>query len=247
MSQLINAAKFGVLAAIAFFGPKIITESGNYLARVEHRDDPARSSFSLVRPSDRERNAPPSGDNLPERPPFDAGERGSYSVRYGSAPVRETKLEQRSSFTEITPVMTPLDLAVRFDRTPRWIVSTWPRVRTDDTDRTLRGYRVPLLTGTKPDDLSGALTYYFDSRAMRRISFVGRTGDFRKLLAYLEYRFGMTLDDDTPPSEYRYHSTLASDRGAAGEISRLTIRGAAVFDAAEPENRFNVTFDLFAP
>lgn len=250
MSQLLSTAKFGVLAVIALLGPKIITESGNYLARVERRGESARSASRLVRPSDEERNAPSSGERIgeypPARPSLDADQNGAYSARYGSDSVYHPESGRPPSFAEAAPVITPLDSVVRFDRTPRWIVSTWPRVRTDDADGARRGYRVPLLTGTGPNDLSGALTYYFDNRAMRRISFVGRTGDFRKLLAFLEHRFGMTLDDDSPPSEYRYHSTLASHR-TAGEISRLTIRPATVFDAAEPENSFNVAFDLFAP
>ena len=255
MSQLLSAAKFGVLAAIAFFGPKLITESGNYLGRMEHLDESSSpsSETGLIHPSD----LAPDAKNAPFDFERNDLKSPNESVRYwpSSESRSDVTLTPTTTFaptaptavSSAAPTITPLETALRFDRTPAWIVATWPRVRTDDTAPPWRGYRVPLLTGTNPDDLSGALTYYFDQRRTRRISFVGRTGDYQKLLAYLEYRFGMTPDDDSTPAETRYHSTLEPDRHSNAETSRLTIRGAAVFDAATPTRRFDVTFDLYAP
>jgi len=70
----------------------------------------------------------------------------------------------------------------RFDVTPAWIQSQWPRVSTGWIEDGYEGYRVPLVTGTTPHDLHGALTYFFDHRQrLQRIRFIGYTGDVKPL------------------------------------------------------------------
>lgn len=86
-----------------------------------------------------------------------------------------------------------------FNITPGWVVRQWPRVSTALGDLSMQGMRVALVTGTGADDLHGALTYYFDDQhRLQRISFQGRTGDARRLIAlvteYHGFRPVRTLD-----------------------------------------------------
>ncbi len=88
---------------------------------------------------------------------------------------------ERSNFAEV----------LRFDLTPRAITHKWSRVSTGLSDPRLQGYRVPLMTGTSDSDLVGSLTYYFDSRPkLRRITFLGTTGNPQRLVDFLSRQYG---------------------------------------------------------
>ncbi len=82
-----------------------------------------------------------------------------------------------------TPVAT-LEGVLRFDITPRWVMDNWPRVSTTRSEGDLDGLRVPLITGTRPQDVAGSLTYYFDEqRVVQRIALDGVVGDERHLVS----------------------------------------------------------------
>ena len=67
---------------------------------------------------------------------------------------------------------------LRFDIPPAWVMQNFPTVNTGVGDMNLDGLRVPLITGTRPDDLVGTLTYYFDRfQRVQRISLHAVTGD----------------------------------------------------------------------
>jgi hypothetical protein len=67
---------------------------------------------------------------------------------------------------------------LRFDITPIWLTQRFSRVTTVLSNVQLDGMRVPLITGTRPTDLAGTLTYYFDGRqSLRRVNLQGLTGD----------------------------------------------------------------------
>lgn len=266
-SQLLSAAKFGILAAIAFTGPKLITESGKYLARVEKRFDHDDESAALIHPASDEEFQEPF-ESVPESPRY-----ANDSTPLALLPDQrhETLLRPISSAPSLTPadpsaaalspadqapgdrllsdmpVITPLEKVLRFDLYPGSIAAIWPKVYADDSIPGQRGYRVSLLTGTQKDDLTGALCYWFDQRSLRRLTFGGQTGDFRKILAFLEYRYGMILDTESPPDEYRYRSSL--ERGARNpdQISRLNVRPAVTIDSSAPGENFRVDFELFRP
>jgi hypothetical protein len=90
-----------------------------------------------------------------------------------------------SSGTPGTNPPTPIEQIFRFDLTPRWVAGRWPRVSTvagEDPDQL--AMRVVLVSGTRPDDIAGSLTYYFDRHhQLQRITFSGLTRDPRRLLA----------------------------------------------------------------
>lgn len=67
---------------------------------------------------------------------------------------------------------------LRFDISPQWLPQRFSRVSTVLSNVQMDGLRVPLITGTRPTDLAGTLTYYFDAnQSLRRINLHGLTGD----------------------------------------------------------------------
>ena len=83
---------------------------------------------------------------------------------------------------------------LRFDITPGWVVQRFSRVTTVLADVQLEGLRVPIVTGTKPDDIAGTLTYYFDHTArVQRITIHGFTGDPQRLIATMTQHYGLSL------------------------------------------------------
>jgi len=146
-----------------------------------------------------------------------------------------------SASTGQGPVLGDLPDVLRFDVTPDWIIQRWPVVSAGLSSLTLQGYRVPLVTGTQTDDLTGALTYYFDARQqVRRITLQGTTGDGRKLVQLLtgRYQFGRRLTND--PRILRYE--VPESRGPAR--SYLELRMAKPTDA---HHRFDVSLLMERP
>jgi hypothetical protein len=89
------------------------------------------------------------------------------------------------------PPVQDLAEVIRFDISPQWVGQYWSRVSTVTAEMELEGLRVPLVTGAKPDDLAGSLTYYFDKQhRLQRLTFHGTTGDERRLVALLTQAYG---------------------------------------------------------
>ena len=133
--------------------------------------------------------------------------------------------------------------AFRWEVSPAWIMSRWPRVSTHLAELDLQGYRVPLVTGTSPTDIAGSLTYYFDAKQqLQRITFYGTTGDAHDLVVLLQqqHRFQCRLTED--PSLYLYQ--VEQDRQA---LSELKIRAAPVVKAGQPLSRFDVALEMRRP
>jgi hypothetical protein len=100
------------------------------------------------------------------------------------------------------PVAT-LEEAFRFDITPHWVTSRWPRVSTVLGEPQQLGMRVPLVSGTRPDDIAGSLTYYFDEHhRLQRITFYGMTGDEQRLLGMLAGSYRLKSFPTTDVARY---------------------------------------------
>jgi len=176
--------------------------------------------------------------------------RSSASLAFGpGAPGAEGSTAEGSAAqtnpAEPVPAMPPLegvnisDLSTvfRFDVTPGWVIQHWPRVSTGLADPRLEGYRVPLVTGTQPADLAGALTYYFDpEQKVQRITFRGTTGDVRKLARLLTERFGFTRRLTNDPGLVVYERV--GEDGKQTGVARF--RAADVIQADRPLQRFQV-------
>ena len=78
---------------------------------------------------------------------------------------------------------------LRFDVTPDWITHHFDRVTVLPTPGG-EGMRVALLTGTRPNDLVGSLTYFFDEKEMvQRIVIEGGTSDPAELIAFVQKHY----------------------------------------------------------
>ena len=84
---------------------------------------------------------------------------------------------------------------MRFDITPDWLTQRFSRVSTVLADTRLEGIRVPIVTGTRADDLAGTLTYYFDrTQRLQRITLHGFTGDPNRLVGTMTQYYGMVRE-----------------------------------------------------
>jgi hypothetical protein len=130
---------------------------------------------------------------------------------------------------------------MRFEATPQWVLQRWPRVSTVRAADELTGLRVPLVTGTQLDDLSGSLTYYFDKdQRVQRLSFYGYTGDASRLIG-----LGTTyLHLQSEPS---YSAGMYVQRWNGKPTSALRISHAPVVNAANPHARLIVQLEVNRP
>ncbi|MEX0867010.1 MAG: DUF6690 family protein [Pirellulales bacterium] len=146
----------------------------------------------------------------------------------------------------------PMDLAVegppavdmaevfRFDVGMDWLITRWPHVSTRLADLDMQGYRVPLVTGVREDDLAGSLTYYFDkNQRVRRITFEGSTGDATRVVQLVTSRFKLHRETDKDAGLFAYR-----DRWSGDVLSYLHVRPAAVVRADDPHRRFHVSLSL---
>lgn len=262
--QFIRSIKYGILAVIAFFGPKFLTESGNYFAKMERTFPPANESGSGGAPSDSFRKGDPAPslfDGL-LHPTEEKGKTGgeifrplaatsatvenpSYSARY---PTSSESNDSKGAAAAARGIpITPLEKILRFDLTPDQIRETWPVVYVDRSLPGLTGFRVSAITGTATDDLAGALTFYFDSRHMNRISFSGRTGDTGRIVDFLGYRYGTVYQGAESTAETEVYRVPSDGWGKRGsELSRLVIRRGIAYNAERPDGGDEVTFDLYS-
>lgn len=131
----------------------------------------------------------------------------------------------------------------RFDITPAWVTSRWNEVTLGMADVGLSGHRVLLVTGPRPEDLAGSLTYYFDGdQVLKRIRFEGVTGDPRPLVAAMamQYQF-VRCRTDVPGTEiYQVHR----DGKARGD---LRVRSAPVVRATSQLGRYSVSLAIDNP
>ena len=82
---------------------------------------------------------------------------------------------------------------MRFDITPDWVIQRFSRVSTVLAELQMEGLRVPIVTGTRVDDLAGTLTYYFDrGDRLQRVTIHGFTGDPNRLVGAMTQHYGLT-------------------------------------------------------
>ena len=100
----------------------------------------------------------------------------------------------------VYPAATHLGEIFRFDINPNWVRQRWESVSKLPGEDGLYGLRVPLVTGPRPVDVHGSLTYYFDdTERLQRLTLKGWTGDGRELVALATGQFGLTKQDSTAP------------------------------------------------
>ena len=133
-----------------------------------------------------------------------------------------------------------LAAAIRFDVTTSELFQRWPRVVTGLPEGDLQGYRVPLVTGTREDDVAGSLTYYFNRHQVcQKITLFGSVGDPRMLIAYVAGRFALQRQIRSDPGLHLYQT-----RWNGKPVSELRIKAAPVVKASAPHARYEVEMAL---
>lgn len=139
------------------------------------------------------------------------------------------------------PAVRDFGEVIRFDIPPSWVSSRWPRVTTTLSETGLEGLRVPLVTGTRVDDLAGSLTYYFDPQhRVQRLTFEGFTGDERRLVALAMQYYGLER-------EPTLHAGMYVARWNGVPSSVLRISRSSVMTAASPNSQLQVLLELNRP
>jgi hypothetical protein len=149
---------------------------------------------------------------------------------------------QSQASLEGTPTYSVAEV-LRLDVTKEWVYQRWARKSTALSELDLYGVRVPLVTGTRVQDLAGSLTYFFtpDGR-VQRISFRGRTGDTTQLVALVTQNYGFQWQTPTAAGE----QLLQVHRGEE-ILCELRTRPAPVLWSNSPNNSFNVNLELQNP
>jgi hypothetical protein len=162
----------------------------------------------------------------------------------GSAFVEGSSADQLANAPAeaIVAVAGPSDLALsdifRFDLTPQTITDRWNRVSTGLGDVRYQGYRVPLVTGTTPSDLAGSLTYYFDAKPkLRRITFLGATGDPARVVEYLTKQFGFRRSQTGNPRVTSYRPNFRY-------TGQLEVTPAEVLDRHQAESNYRIDLSI---
>jgi len=130
----------------------------------------------------------------------------THRYRYGS-PIAE-----KLGGTPTDPLKAPqlvgarvddLREVMRFDISPEWVIQRFARVSTVLADLQLEGLRVPIVTGTRADDMAGTLTYYFDrADQLQRVTIHGFTGDPNRLVGAMTEHYGMTHEPSLEAGVY---------------------------------------------
>ncbi len=119
-----------------------------------------------------------------------------------------------SEGTELRPSWIPInDLreVIRFDVSPYWVQQRWQPASQLDLDQDgYYGFRVPLMTDHRVGQLNGALTFYFDSKAVvQRIQFQGFAADVSPLESLLTQYFRFAAVPDRQMLMAPIHQNIA--------------------------------------
>ncbi len=141
---------------------------------------------------------------------------------------------------EVTTINS-LSEVLRFDISPVWVMQSFPRVNMGLAELQLDGMRVPLITGTRPDDLVGTLTYYFDHfQRVQRITLHGVTGDPTRISVELQRDYQLKQQPALGGGLY-----ITTWNGKP--TSLLHVTPAALITVEQPTARFEMFLELNQP
>jgi hypothetical protein len=140
------------------------------------------------------------------------------------------------------PFVRSLAEILRFDIQPSWVIQQFPQVWRQSAGDNLDAYRATLLSGTRPADVAGALTYFFDRNStLQRISLDGKTGDPSELIGIASQYFGLR-----PESELG-SPFLVLRNEKRDVVSILHIQPNAWIRQSQPFHRYQVALELNRP
>jgi hypothetical protein len=176
-----------------------------------------------------------------EETPAEGGVGTSKEAR-GERPKESASGTLATPAEQVVPSAVPWEEIFRFDLTPEDLARRFPRISVGLGSLQWQGYRVPVVTGTRPDDLAGSLSYYFDPRGqLVMIEFVGTTGAVGRLVNFCRQRFGLAQRITNSPAIFYYERPHPKLR----RTSYLVIRPAPVLEAADPYQRFSIELRLY--
>jgi len=133
---------------------------------------------------------------------------------------------------------TTIEQVFRFDVTPRWVLARWPQASTVAGEPEQLGMRMAIVTGTKPDDIAGSLTYFFDPHhRVQRVTFTGMTRDPRRLLTAVITPYALKSQPTTDAAHY-----VAGD--PREPTSEVIVGHPSLLDPSSPTPLTEVSVDL---
>ena len=130
---------------------------------------------------------------------------------------------------------------LRFDITPRWVIERFARVSTVLSDLQMEGLRVPIVTGTRAQDMAGTLTYYFDrADKLQRVTIHGFIGEPDPLVGLLTQHYGLT---QTPSLE----AGVYTKRWNAVPVHFLRLTHAPVVYSDAVHQKYTIFLELNQP
>jgi hypothetical protein len=162
-----------------------------YSSMIDHADKSSRESLARVQQE------------------FDAKAKqlASTDPRELLSPAARDALRDSSQRTQAIPpegpAVTDFGEIFRFDIIPRWIIGRWGTVNRSVVGGEFEAFRVPVVTGKQPSDLTGSLTYYFDANdVVQRIAFLGSTYDEKRLVEFMTSKYQLKKEPALGPDLY---------------------------------------------
>ena len=141
----------------------------------------------------------------------------------------------------LVPIITPLPDALRFDLTQEYVTQRWPRVSTQLAELDLHGFRVPLVTGDRPEDFHGSVTYFFNSSGIvDRIEMRGFVTEIDYLTNFVQNTFRLRAYAATGRKLY-----LSYLNGQPLSMMQVTTSGVVAND--RKRSQYEVTLELNRP
>jgi hypothetical protein len=180
--------------------------------------------------------ASPPANREAERMPFDPTQSGADTSRLNTA------LAGKAMPHATGTVLQPLAQLLRFDLLPGWIMQQFPQVWTHQVTGDETAYRVTLVSGTRPTDITGALTYVFhQQQGLQRIQLDGQTGDPSELIAVVAQYHGLR-------NEPALGTSILVSRGPKRQpISILRIQPGSRILHSRSYQRFQIALELNRP
>jgi hypothetical protein len=130
---------------------------------------------------------------------------------------------------------------IRFDISPSFVTQRFDRITTVLSNVQLDGMRVAFVSGTRPTDIAGTLTYFFDiQQTVQRIQFQGTTGDPSVLSQLMVQYYRLT-----PENSLGGHFFTTRWNGQV--TSLMLISPAPVMTADSPLSRYSIFLELNQP
>jgi len=130
---------------------------------------------------------------------------------------------------------------LRFDISPQWVTERFSRVTTVLAELQLDGLRVPMVTGTGPDDLAGSISYYFDQTSkLQRVMLHGFTGNPNSVVETMTQHYGLQREPSLEAGVY-------TRRWNGMPVHFLRITRAPIVYSDAVHHKFTVFLELNQP